>query len=28
VVSAGPGMLQVFKYLFPLMRNANTGLAK
>jgi len=26
VVSAGPGLLQVFKYLFPLMRNANAGL--
>ena len=26
VVSAGPGLLQVFKYLFPLMRQANTGL--
>ncbi|MCU1339154.1 MAG: type secretion system protein [Bryobacterales bacterium] len=28
VVSAGPGLLQVFKYLFPLMRNANSGLAQ
>jgi len=27
VVSAGPGLLQVFKYLFPLMRHANSGLA-
>ena len=27
VVSAGPGLLQVFKYLFPLMRGANAGLA-
>jgi tight adherence protein C len=26
VVSAGPGLLQVFKFLFPLMRNANAGL--
>ncbi len=26
IVSAGPGLLQVFKYLFPLMRQANTGL--
>jgi tight adherence protein C len=25
VVSAGPGLLQVFKYLFPLMRGANVG---
>jgi tight adherence protein C len=23
VVSAGPGLLQVFKYLFPLMKNAS-----
>jgi len=28
VVSAGPGLLQVFKFLFPLMRNANAGLAQ
>jgi len=28
VVSAGPGLLQVFKYLFPLMNNANAGLAQ
>jgi tight adherence protein C len=28
VVSAGPGLLQVFKYLFPLMRKANSGLAR
>ena len=27
VVSAGPGLLQVFKFLFPLMRNANANLA-
>ena len=26
VVSAGPGLLQVFKYLFPMMRQANAGL--
>ena len=25
VVSAGPGLLQVFKYLFPLMKGANVG---
>jgi|SRR5579862_1689500 len=25
VVAAGPGLLQVFKYLFPLMKNANIG---
>ena len=28
VVSAGPGLLQVFKFLFPLMRNANANLAQ
>jgi len=28
VVSAGPVLLQVFKYLFPLMRGANAGIAQ